>query len=143
MRGFLLFMVMPTVSDYEARRGSARQRGYTAQWDKAAAAFRRVHPLCLGCQAIKHATAADLVDHVIPHRGNLLLFWDQSLWQPACYFHHNVVKQQLEAMYERGALVAADLWLNSKPAIAITNRCNSTVGVDGWPVELWTRVGGG
>jgi 5-methylcytosine-specific restriction protein A len=116
-------------------RGSARLRGYTAQWDKAAATFRQQHPLCLGCSAVGDVEAAQLVDHVVPHKGNAVVFWDRTLWQPACRFHHDVVKQQLEAMYARGSIVAADLWLTSKVAIAITKRERSSVGLDGWPVE--------
>jgi 5-methylcytosine-specific restriction endonuclease McrA len=126
---------MPTVSDYDARRGSARERGYTVEWDKAALFFRRQHPLCLGCEAVGRITATEVVDHVVPHKGDMVLFWDQSRWQPACRFHHDVVKQQLELMFARGAIAEADLWLNSSSAIAITKRERSAIGADGWPIE--------
>jgi 5-methylcytosine-specific restriction protein A len=29
-------------------------------------------------------TAATVVDHVIPHKGDKALFWDESNWQPMC-----------------------------------------------------------
>lgn len=126
---------MPTVSDYDARRGSARERGYTVEWDKSALFFKRQHPLCLGCEAVGWITATEVVDHVVPHKGDMVLFWDQSRWQPACRFHHDVVKQQLELMFARGAIAEADLWLNSSSAIAITKRERSAIGADGWPIE--------
>ena len=35
-------------------------------------------------------TEATVVDHIIPHRGDMKLFWDKSNWQPLCEHHHNV-----------------------------------------------------
>jgi 5-methylcytosine-specific restriction protein A len=115
-------------------RGSARARGYTSQWDRASLLFRQAHPLCLGCEAVGYVAASEVVDHVVPHKGNQVRFWDQSLWQPACRFHHDVVKQRLEVMYDHGAIVAADLWLNSKVAVAVTRRERNVIGADGWPL---------
>jgi len=106
---------------YDERRGSARKRGYDARWDTAALTFKREHPLCLGCQAVGRVTATYLVDHVVPHRGDQKLFWDETNWQPACEPHGNAIKQQLEAMFDRGKARKADLWLNSALAISITN----------------------
>lgn len=33
--------------------------------------------------------AAEEVDHVRPHRGDPVLFWDTSNWQPLCRTHHS------------------------------------------------------
>lgn len=33
---------------------------------------------------------ATVVDHIIPHRGNMELFWRRENWQPLCEKHHNV-----------------------------------------------------
>mgnify|MGYP001036460122 CR=1 FL=1 len=106
--------------DYEARRGSARERGYTARWDRAAAAFKRDNPLCIGCEAVDLVELVSVVDHVIPHKGDDALFWDQANWQPCCTKHHDIVKQQLERQYEQGLLNAADLRLDSKAAVHLT-----------------------
>jgi 5-methylcytosine-specific restriction endonuclease McrA len=123
---------MPTDADYDARRGSARARGYDAQWDRAARLFKALRPLCLGCEAIGLIVAAEVVDHVLPHKGDMVLFWDQNRWQPCCRWHHDVVKQQLEHAYANGRAVEADLWLNSAKAIAVTKRERTSVGDDGW-----------
>ncbi len=32
---------------------------------------------------------ADVVDHIIPHKGDQSLFWDSSNWQPLCKHHHD------------------------------------------------------
>ncbi|MEN6535702.1 MAG: HNH endonuclease [Bryobacteraceae bacterium] len=115
--------------EYDQRRGSARERGYGARWDKASAGFKRSHPLCLGCEAVDRVEAATITDHVIPHRGDMVTFWDSTHWQPACEWHHSVVKQKLEAMYEQRRATTADLWLNSNKAIELTRRLRSGGGV--------------
>ena len=70
-------------------RGSARQRGYTYAWEKASKAFLREHPLCVECLKENRLTPAEVVDHIIPHRGSKKLFWDKSNWQPLCKHHHD------------------------------------------------------
>lgn len=101
---------------YERERGTSRERGYTNRWDKAAASFKAKHPLCLGCHAIGRVAATEVVDHVVPHRGDMALFWDSSRWQPSCKWHHDEVKQQLEALFDQGKIKEQDLWLNSAAA---------------------------
>lgn len=70
-------------------RGSARERGYTTRWDKARKTFLSHHPLCAECEREGRVTAATVVDHIIPHRGDQALFWDKSNWQPLCKPHHD------------------------------------------------------
>jgi len=68
----------------DARRGSAASRGYTSKWAKARAAFLRVHPLCQCSQCDEgrvRVTVATVVDHIVPHCGDMRLFWDRSNWQ--------------------------------------------------------------
>lgn len=46
-------------------------------------AFLAEHPVC-ECEECKVADIpriANVVDHIIPHRGNMKLFWDTSNWQ--------------------------------------------------------------
>lgn len=50
----------------------------------------------------------------------MVLFWDHAKWQPACAWHHNVVKQILERMYATGEIKADQLWLNSSTAVRLT-----------------------
>ena len=70
-------------------RGGAKARGYDSRWRKARAAFLQRNPLCNEC--IKHGrlTPATVVDHVIPHRGDQKLFWDEANWQALCKSCHD------------------------------------------------------
>lgn len=68
----------------DARRPSARARGYDSRWEKASKAYLASHPLCASCERANRVTAATLTDHVIPHGGDRTLFWASSNWQSLC-----------------------------------------------------------
>jgi 5-methylcytosine-specific restriction enzyme A len=104
----------------EVQRGTARERGYDARWDRASVAFRWAHPLCVGCLALGRVVPADVTDHIEPHRGNKTLFWNRANWQAACSWHHDVVKKRLEQRFDANELAAADLRLDSEWAKATT-----------------------
>ena len=74
----------------DERRGSATSRGYDARWRRARALFLSLHPLCVGCLRHGRTIAALVVDHIVPHRGNRDLFWDESNWQALCKRCHDV-----------------------------------------------------
>ena len=77
-------------------------RGYDERWRKFRVAFLGKYPLCgmrpaaaerriaLGgiewseCKREKRVRAADLVDHIEPHRGDEALFWDGTNHQALC-----------------------------------------------------------
>jgi 5-methylcytosine-specific restriction enzyme A len=48
------------------------------------------------CAALGIDTAATVVDHRIPHRGDRELFWDRSGWQSLCARCHDSHKQREE-----------------------------------------------
>ena len=78
-------------AQHDAQRGTAAQRGYGARWQRAGKAYLREHPLCEIClkknpPVIEPAT---LVDHIIPHRGDPVLFWDPGNWESASEHCHN------------------------------------------------------
>lgn len=70
-------------------RKGANERGYTYKWQKASKAFLARHPLCVMCQHNGIVKAAEVVDHIKPHRGNQILFWDKKNWQPLCKKCHD------------------------------------------------------
>lgn len=70
--------------EVDARRGSSSERGYGAAWAKSRAGHLRNNPLCVKCQHDGRLTAASVVDHIVPHRGDKQLFWDRSNWQSLC-----------------------------------------------------------
>lgn len=69
---------------------SAARRGYGRQWQKASKAFLQANPLCVECLKEGRYVRATVVDHIVPHRGDPKLFWDQSNWRPLCKRHHDV-----------------------------------------------------
>ncbi|MBF8651987.1 HNH endonuclease [Pseudomonas putida] len=76
---------------------TSSQRGYDYKWQKARERYLNDHPLCVYCQRNGRITAARIVDHIVAHRGDMTLFWDQSNWQSLCKPCHDSVKQAEEA----------------------------------------------
>lgn len=80
----------------EHARGSSNARGYTYRWQRRAARFKANFPLCgmrpdgrppvmSACYDEGRITPAYQVDHVVPHRGDMALFWDElGNWQSLC-----------------------------------------------------------
>jgi 5-methylcytosine-specific restriction protein A len=68
----------------DQRRGSAASRGYDYRWRKAREAFIRRHPLCAECERRGRLTPSREVDHIVPHKGDKTLFWDERNWQALC-----------------------------------------------------------
>ena len=56
--------------------------------------------------------AATVVDHIIPHKGDSDLFWDESNWQSLCKRCHDSFKQKEEKQGYSNA-----------------------IGHDGWPLD--------
>ena len=65
------------------------------------------------CLLTEDVTAADVVDHIKPHKGDVVLFYDPTNLQSLCKHHHDSAK----AMLEHGKRV-------------------TTYGHDGYPIEL-------
>lgn len=80
------------------RRGvsSSTQRGYGYKWQQLRKAVLMEQPLCVFCQAEGRVTAACVVDHIVPHRGNPALQYDRTNLQPLCAHCHNSKKQKME-----------------------------------------------
>ena len=72
-------------------RGSAHSRGYGRKWQTARLGYLQKHPLCVHCLARGHVTAATDVDHIKPHGGDPVLFWDaENNWQALCHPCHSL-----------------------------------------------------
>jgi 5-methylcytosine-specific restriction protein A len=71
------------------------------------------YPLCMLCQREGRVALASVVDHITPHKGNKLLFWDFKNVQSLCYTCHNSTKQSAE-------LLGFD----------------KRIDMDGWPVHM-------
>ncbi len=60
-------------------RPTAAARGYGAKWRRESAAWLAVHPVCAYC-----GRPAEMVDHRVPHKGDMRLFWDRANWVASC-----------------------------------------------------------
>lgn len=67
------------------------------RWRRASRDFLQRNPLCRMCTEVGHTKLAVLVDHIIPHKGDPELFWDQAgNWQSLCATCHSGPKAVLE-----------------------------------------------
>lgn len=73
----------------EGCRPTATQRGYNSRWRKVRKIFLTEHPLCVECERQGKYVQATVVDHIIPHKGDQALFWDENNWQPLCKRCHD------------------------------------------------------
>ena len=77
------------VKQRDRDRGTAHQRGYDAEWKKHRDQFLLEHPLCVECRRKGYVMPATVVDHITPHKGDKVLFWDKNNWQPLCKSCHD------------------------------------------------------
>jgi 5-methylcytosine-specific restriction protein A len=82
--------VAARVADQQ-RRGTAAERGYGARWQAARLVFLSRNPLCRPCSRKNptRLTPATVVDHIVDHKGDQQVFWDESNWQPSCQPCHD------------------------------------------------------
>jgi len=85
------YLARPRQKRQDNRRGSRHERGYTSKWDRARLVWLRQHPLCAICEKEGLVTPATVVDHVVPHRGDMEAFWDaEHNWQSLCKRCHDM-----------------------------------------------------
>ena len=63
-----------------------------SRWKKASEAFRASPEgaLCIDCKAQGKIVPSEVTDHIVPHSGDLDLFWDPANWAPRCWSCHSV-----------------------------------------------------
>lgn len=74
-----------------------RMRLYsTSKWQKIRARQLYKSPLCAYCYAQGLIVAANIVDHITPHKNNIDLFFDSQNLQSLCKHCHDSHKQRYE-----------------------------------------------
>lgn len=74
----------------DSARPSAALRGYDRKWRSYRLRYLAKNPLCAECMRQNgRATEATVVDHIVPHKGDVKLFWDFKNHQPLCRAHHD------------------------------------------------------
>ena len=100
----------PTVGTYEQSRPNAYRRLYGRRWRRARRAYLAGNPLCIECLAAGETTLATQVDHIIPHCGDMRLFWDRENWQSLCDSHHTrkTRRETLAKRQGRGGVISTN-----------------------------------
>lgn len=79
------------------KRKSSTARLYGRRWQAWSKAHLVSEPLCRICASREITTEASVTDHIVPHRGDERLFWDednlQSLCKP-CHDHKTLIENQ-------------------------------------------------
>ena len=85
-------------------RPSAASRGYGRRWQRVSKAFLRKHPLCecQDCKRLGEIKAATVVDHKIPHKGDMKLFWNRNNWQAMAKECHDHKTAKYDGAFGRG-----------------------------------------
>lgn len=100
------------------RRLTAAQRGYDYRWQQERKQFLAKNPLCATCRDVHgRITEATEVDHVIPHNGDKVLFWDRSNWASICRDCHQAKTAMENAT--RASLLPAWMPRPTKPLMLI------------------------
>ena len=88
----------PKQPSWRTDKRSSTERGYGSAWRKVRNAYLYEHPLCVMCLAMtpSRVVPANVVDHIVPHKGDQVLMWDVTNFQSLCAPHHNSDKQMLE-----------------------------------------------
>ena len=73
------------------------QHLYNAKWARMSKAFLTKNPLCVYCLQVGKTTPSQVTDHIIPHEGDVELFWDPLNRQALCKQCHDSVKAKEEA----------------------------------------------
>jgi 5-methylcytosine-specific restriction protein A len=74
--------------------GTYRSDG--GRWAKVSKGHLAHEPFCRACKKAGRTVKAVLVDHIVPHRGDMKLFWDPNNRQSLCSTCGNGDKQRLE-----------------------------------------------
>lgn len=83
-------------------RPNARRRLYDARWQEARAKYLRERPICVLCnkpvkvRSHRGDPLVGVVNHKIPHRGDVRLFWDRLNWETQHKGCHDSVQQSYE-----------------------------------------------
>ena len=92
-----------------AQAAQYRQWYQSRQWRLLRVGQFRREPDCRFCRVMGRATAATIIDHAKPHRGDAGLFFDPENLISLCKPHHDATKQRQEHG-RRTIVVDADGW---------------------------------
>lgn len=66
----------------------------TAKWRRLSKWKKAVNPLCEYCQQAGWITKTEVVDHIVPHKGDINLFYDSSNLRSSCKRCHDSIAKK-------------------------------------------------
>ena len=98
------------MTDHRSAEALAYRHLYkSTAWRKGRLAFLCQNPLCVWCLKSGRTTEATVVDHIVDHHGDLVLFFSWANWQPLCKAHHDSTKQR-ETIHGYSTECGSDGW---------------------------------
>ena len=61
----------------------------TPRWAELRKRKQDEQPFCVECEKAGHLVVWTELDHIVPHRGDLKLFWQEDNLQGLCATHHS------------------------------------------------------
>lgn len=92
--------------NYPKRAEEYKHLYKTERWKKLSVSFRISHQHCVYCHE-----KAQCVDHKVPHKGDIKLFYDVNNLQALCFRCHNSIKSRIE----HGQQPGKDFVINNEP----------------------------
>lgn len=105
----------------EKFRGSARERGYTREWDALAAEYKKsIAGQCEECLRRGYLHQCDVIDHMMPVTDEPDHRLDKHNLDGLCHVHHNGFKRRIEDYARKtGAIKLLPQWIkhpDTRPA---------------------------
>ena len=75
-------------AEQQRRHLDVRKLYRTPRWAALRQQVWRANPLCVECAKAGRVEPWTDLDHIVPHRGDLRLFWDVRNLQGLCASHH-------------------------------------------------------
>lgn len=127
--------VAETSQQYHARRGSSTERGYGWKWRVYAKGYLQRQPLCVACARDGITTAAQCVDHIEPHKGDPMLFWEPANHQGLCNPCHSRKTVMEDGGFRPGRVAWHPEWLRPSEASLVI-----VCGAPGAGKSSWVRA---
>jgi 5-methylcytosine-specific restriction endonuclease McrA len=80
---------------------------YDSDWERYRLKFLKVNDKCYCC-----GNPSNVVDHIVPHKGDVKLFWKEENYMPLCDSCHNTITARFDKNYRDNSLHRKIQYLN-------------------------------
>ena len=76
------------------KQGEFNKMYQSVRWKTRRRLILKQRPFCVECKKKNRLVFAEVIDHIIPHKGNWTLFLDPDNLQPLCRKCHGIKSQK-------------------------------------------------